>query len=227
VAFAVTPSSASSLTYQWFFSGNAIPNATNASYNLASIQLTNAGAYYVQVGNSNGTVLSRTATLSIKGGTYKHITIDGSFSDWAGVPLVATKPQVIGDVVSFQNLYVANDEDYIYIRFSLYGAANPFTSKQNIFFDVDTNAATGYSENGLGSEMLVQSGAAYRQTNGVFNSSPIGGLNWQAAPAVPASEYEVRISRHATYTNGAPVFTNNTATLFLETGETSGNKWFP
>ena len=160
-------------------------------------------------------------------GTYKHISIDGNFSDWAGVPLAATKPEVAGDVVSFDNLYVANDEDYIYIRFSLYSAANPFTSKQNIFFDVDNNATTGLSENGLGSEMLIQSGAAYRETNGVFNSSPVSGLNWQAAPAVPTTEYEVRISRHSVYTNGAPVFTNSAVTLFLESGENSGNKWFP
>jgi hypothetical protein len=225
--FTVTASSASPLFYQWFFNGNAVRDATNATYNISSVQFTNAGSYYAQVGNSNGTVSSRTATLSIKAGTYKHISIDGNFSDWVGVPLAATKPQVIGDVISFENLYVANDEDYIYIRFSLYSAANPFTSQQNIFFDVDTNAATGYSENGLGSEMLVQSGAGYRETNGVFNSSPITGVNWLAAPAVPASEYEVRISRHSVYTNNAPVFTNNTVTLFLETGENSGNKWFP
>ena len=227
VTFTVTASSASPLFYQWFFDANAVQDATNATYNISSVQFASAGSYYVQVSNSNGAVSSRTATLSIKVGAYKHITIDGDMSDWAGVPLTATKPQVIGDVVSFENLYVANDEDYLYIRFSLYSAANPFTSKQNIFFDVDTNATTGLSENGLGSEMLVQSGAAYRETNGVFNSSPISGLNWQAAPAVPASEYEVRISRHVTYTNGAPVFTNNAVTLFLETGESSGNKWFP
>ena len=62
-------------------------------------------------------------------GTYKHINIDGDFSDWAGVPLASDEARNVGDVVSFQNLYVANDEDYIYIRFSLYRAANPFTSK--------------------------------------------------------------------------------------------------
>ncbi len=160
-------------------------------------------------------------------GTYKHITIDGSFSDWAGVPLASTKAEVVGDVVSFQNLYVANDEDYIYIRFSLYSAANPFTSKQNLFFDVDANGLTGYGANGLGSEMLVQSGAAYRETNGVFNSSPISGLSWQSAPVVPATDFEVRVSRHATYTNGAPVFTNSALGLIVESGENSGNKWFP
>ena len=44
---------------------------------------------------------------------------------------------------------------------------------------------------------------------------------------MPATNYEVRISRHAVYTNGAPVFTNGTVGLFLETGSSSGNKWFP
>src|SRR4051812_23424217 len=93
-------------------------------------------------------------------GTFKHVTVDGSFADWTGVPLAASKPQVAGDAVQFQNLYVANDEDYIYFRLSLYTATNPFSSKQNIFFDADTNSATGYSEPGFGSEMLIQSGKA-------------------------------------------------------------------
>jgi hypothetical protein len=227
VTFTVTASSASPVFYQWFFNGNAVPDATNAIYNISSAQFTNAGSYYVQFGNSNGVAQSRSASLNILASAYKHINIDGSFDDWAGVPLAATKAQAVGDVISFQNMYMANDEDYLYIRFSLYSAANPFTSKQNIFFDADTNAATGYSENGLGSEMLIQSGAGYREVNGVFNSSPISGVNWLAAPAALASEYEVRISRHAVYTNGSPVFTNGTFALFLETGETSGNKWFP
>ena len=124
--FGVTASSASPLSYQWFFDGNVIQNATNASYTIPSLEFGSLGSYFVQVSNSNGAVNSRTAALSIKASTYKHITIDGDMSDWAGVPLASTKPQVDGDAVSFENLYVANDEDYIYIRFSLYSAANPF-----------------------------------------------------------------------------------------------------
>ena len=160
--------------------------------------------------------------------TYKTMTIDGLFGDWTRVPLAYTQAQPAGDVVAFQNLYVANDDNYLYIRFSLYGSANPFTSKQNIFFDTDTNPATGNSEHGLGSEMLVQSGNGYRETNGVFNAGTINGLSWQASPAAPATEFEVRISRNATYAlNGAPVFTNNTIAIFLESSESSGNEWFP
>src|SRR6185312_7943087 len=79
ITFTVTASSASPLSYQWFFGGSAISNATNASYNIPSVQFTNASAYYVQVVNSNGPVNSRTATLSIQASTYQHITIDGNF----------------------------------------------------------------------------------------------------------------------------------------------------
>jgi hypothetical protein len=31
-------------------------------------------------------------TLTCSAGSYKHITIDGDFSDWAGVPVAYTQP---------------------------------------------------------------------------------------------------------------------------------------
>ena len=157
-------------------------------------------------------------------GTFKHITVDGSFDDWSGVPLAATlQTPTANAAVAFQNLYVANDENYLYLRFSLYNPTIPFTSKQDIFLDTDANAATGYSEPGLGSEMLIQSGKAYRETNGIFNAGAINGLDWSASPSGVANEFEVRISRQATYTNGTPVFTNSA----LESSESSGNEWLP
>ena len=230
ITFQVAASGQMPLLYQWFAGTNAVPNATNASYTIPSVQFTNAGPYYVQVSNSISSTNSRIALLTISTNpiTYKTITIDGAFGDWAGIPLAYSQPQPAGDVVAFQNLYVANDDIYLYIRFSLYNSANPFTSSQNIFLDADDNAATGYNAHGIGSEMLVQSGSGYRETNGIFNAGTINGLDWAAAPAAPATEFEVRISRNATYAlNGAPVFTNNTVAIFLESGETSGNEWFP
>jgi hypothetical protein len=153
--------------------------------------------------------------------------IDGSFGDWSGVPLAATQAEPANVSVAFQNLYVANDESYLYLHFSLYNATNPFTSKQNIFLDTDAVATTGYSEPGLGSEMLIQAGKAYRETNGIFNAGTLNALDWSASPAGTGNEFEVRISRHATDTNGAPVFTNNSIVLALESGESSGNEWLP
>src|ERR1022692_3015706 len=79
-------------------------------------------------------------------GTFKHITIDGSFADWAGVPLAYSQVQDVTNVVAYQNLYIANDDNYLYVRFTIYGSpTNVFTSIQNYFFNSDNNGGTGYS----------------------------------------------------------------------------------
>ena len=160
--------------------------------------------------------------------TYANISIDGSFGDWASVPLAYSQPQLTGDVVQFQNLYIANDNNFLYIQFSLYTSANPFTSKQNLFFDVDHNASTGESEHGIGSEMGIQSGVGFQETNGVFNTGmAISELNWQVASNSAGTDYEMRISLGATFASGAPVFASNTIALYVQSTESSGNEWFP
>jgi hypothetical protein len=44
----------SALTYQWYFNGAPIQNATDASLTLSNLQLTNAGSYFVRVSTANG-----------------------------------------------------------------------------------------------------------------------------------------------------------------------------
>ena len=41
---------------------------------------------------------------SASAGTYKHITIDGSFGDWAGVPLAHTQEQVVFSGVAYKDV---------------------------------------------------------------------------------------------------------------------------
>jgi hypothetical protein len=167
--------------------------------------------------------------INAHAGTYKNITIDGSFSDWAGVPLTYSQTQITNAIVQFQNCYIANDDNYLYIRFSLYTNCNPFTSSQNIFIDADTNYNTGNHEHGIGSDLLIQSGNPYQENSGVFNAGAGSNLGWLSAPAAPTNEFEVRISRSVLGTNGLPMFTNNTVGLFLESSEggSIGNEWFP
>ncbi|MBI3191316.1 MAG: hypothetical protein HYZ36_01540, partial [Pedosphaera parvula] len=43
------------LTYQWFFAGQPIPDATNATLTLAAVQASNATAYLIQASNQFGT----------------------------------------------------------------------------------------------------------------------------------------------------------------------------
>jgi len=102
---------------------------------------------------------------------------------------------------------------------------------QNIFIDADTNGATGFNAGGyVGSEMLIQSGAGYQEKNGAFNEGGINGLDWLASPSGTGSEFEVRISRSATYaSDGTPVFSNAAVAIVLESDDSGFNnvEWVP
>jgi len=60
--------SVGSLTYQWKLNGTAIAGATSATFAVANVQAGNMGFYSVTVGNSNGTVDSDMAILTIAAG---------------------------------------------------------------------------------------------------------------------------------------------------------------
>lgn len=164
-------------------------------------------------------------------GTYKHIVIDGSFGDWTGVPLAYTQDQDVTNVVAYKDIYLANDENYLYVRFTIYDpATNVFTSLQNYFFNTDNNFGTGYSAHGTGSEMLIQGGAGYQEKNGGFNEGAITNLDWAASPSGVGTEFEFRVSRSAAYaTDGTPVFTGDTITLTLESETPAfvATEWYP
>ncbi|HXP59467.1 MAG TPA: hypothetical protein VN829_03195, partial [Dongiaceae bacterium] len=120
-------------------------------------------------------------TLTCVAGTYRRITIDGDFADWAGVPVAYTQPPDTTNSIAYTNVFLANDENYLYIRLAIATSDNPFTSIENIFFDTDNTLLTGYPVSGyIGSELLVQGGAGYDQRAGQFNSGTVSGLDWQA-----------------------------------------------
>ena len=53
------------LSYQWFFQGADLPGATNPAFALLQARLTNAGNYFVSVGNTSGVATSRVARLEV------------------------------------------------------------------------------------------------------------------------------------------------------------------
>lgn len=72
-----------SLSYQWYFNDQAVVGATNSSYDLDSIQFTNAGLYSVVVSSEYGSVTNgayevvvNPANVSI--GLYAGVTIQGT-----------------------------------------------------------------------------------------------------------------------------------------------------
>ena len=158
-------------------------------------------------------------------GTFKHITLDGSFGDWAGVPLAYTAPAGPANAIQYENVYIANDQTNLFIRFTLYSArANALAnSYDNIFIDADGNVGTGFSVGGIGSEMLIQWGGGYQEKNGTFNDgSGINNLGWGIAGSADSMDFELSISLGATYaSDGTPVFTNSTIAILLEGDDTS------
>lgn len=64
-SMSVTASSSGTLSYQWYFNGQAISGATGSKLSFTSAALTNAGKYYVVVRNASSSATSTTATLSV------------------------------------------------------------------------------------------------------------------------------------------------------------------
>jgi hypothetical protein len=148
-------------------------------------------------------------------GTFKHITIDGSFADWAGVPVAATDDE--GDMVEgtlkgfdLREVYVANDEQYLYLRVVIYpSSTNPDYSKyhHHFYFDTDNDPGTGHGALGLGSEMMIEDAGGYSERYGTFNDGQVTGLDWAQAPSsmLPTYQYEARVSRVVRDTQPADV----------------------
>jgi len=151
-----------------------------------------------------------------RAGTYKTLVIDGSFGDWAGVPVAYEDPADSTESADYRRIWIANDDEFLYLRFTLERPANPFLSNANLFVDTDADAGTGFPLV-VGSELLIQSGAGYDERGGGFNEGGVEELGWLSAPAGDAAEFEVRISRTARYaTDQAAVFAGDTIALLLE-----------
>ena len=64
-SFAVTAAGSAPISYQWWFGGQALAGATNASLAIGAAQATNAGVYFVVVTNLASSVTSSNAALTI------------------------------------------------------------------------------------------------------------------------------------------------------------------
>jgi hypothetical protein len=190
--------------------------------------LTNGTTYFFAVRAEDSAVPSHedsnTVTLAaVPGGsgsqgTYKKITIDGSFSDWADVPW-ALEGALDTNVVNFVQVQFANDTNYLYGHVKVNSPYAIFSDYYtHLFIDTDTNSLTGYPVSGalFGSEMMIESGYGYDERNGSFNAGSVSGLGWAIAPAGAATEFEFQVSLAATYPDGTKVFGTNAMRLLMQ-----------
>ena len=99
--FAVTATSSTTLTYQWYFNGAKITSATNNTYTVSKAQFTNAGPYYVTVVNAGGTVNSSVAILNVNPPTGSTLA-----SPWISVDIGTVG--LAGSAYNVTNLYTVN-----------------------------------------------------------------------------------------------------------------------
>lgn len=116
---------------------------------------------------------------------------------FASLPALVPLPTTAGPVFSTAEVSVSGDS--LVIRFTSYNAFNldgspTFAfSRTNFFFDLDGNAATGYSPApGVGSELLLQGTGVYLQTASEFNAGFIGEAT---TSAVAGSAYTLTVPR--------------------------------
>ncbi len=150
--------------------------------------------------------------------TYKSITVDGSFADWAGVPW-AYQGTPDGNPVNYLQVQFANDTNYLYGHVKLTSPYAIFSDYySHLFFDTDMNVETGYPVAGalFGSEMMIESGYGYDQRNGGFNAGSVSGLGWAIAPTLSTNEFEFRVSLAALYPDNTRVFGTNALRLLLQ-----------
>ena len=103
------------------------------------------------------------------GGTFKTITIDGDYSDWAGVPIVDADGGDNAGGPDIGNTQIANDANYLYIRNTF---PNNLSLGTFLTIDIDEDASTGFNIFGLGlvgTEAGWQNDFPFTQATGVFN----------------------------------------------------------
>ncbi len=151
---------------------------------------------------------------------YMNVVIDGDFSDWSGVSTIATDPADNPGSIDFLTLQVANDENFLYIRFTLAETFNPQAGSGTFLaIDEDNNVATGFDIYGLGivgSEAGWQNDFAFEQATGNFNTgNGLSGATYAASPYnSSATSVEISIPRTATHTvGGAPIFPSDGGTI--------------
>lgn len=165
-----------------------------------------------------------------RAGTLATISVDGSFSDWAGVPVLLSDAADSASI-DFADVQIANDASNLYLRLTYHSAVNPNAAGSGslyLSFDIDNSVATGFNIYGLntvGSEAAFSNDFPFDQRTG-FN---VGALSAAAAiapfafgnPAATTTSQEYSIPRSLSFVNGGQNVFGSSFTLMLWTDSTS------
>lgn len=153
------------------------------------------------------------------------IQLDGFFDDWAEVQPLHVDAAGDGGTVDFRAVAVANDHEYLYIRFEVTGDVQPDEQQSiELYLDTDLNAATGTAFGGIGAELVWRFGSrngTYRPASSnytVYHDN----VGLMIGPTVSSNQFEVALRRGITPAGGVPFLTGS-AVRFILRDATSGD----
>ncbi len=156
------------------------------------------------------------------------IQMDGDFSDWDNATVLASDPAGDGGSsgIDFLQVWVGNDQDYLYIRFDTTGEVQPDEGQSmRLYLDTDLNSSTGTYFNGIGAELVWYFGwrnGTFRAGSSTYDliHSDIGLL---MGPTVSNNQFEVAIRRDARPAAGVDLFSSGPVRFILQDASSSGD----
>lgn len=141
--------------------------------------------------------------------SYQTIAVDGAFTDWAGVGQVfgtdLVGPGADGGRLELRNVYVANDADYVYIRFTTHEATPSWINwRFTVWVNGDAGDANGFYSDDQPWKFRIIEGEGFQTVRGAadgasqFNDGAIGGLDYQYSGGA-VNDVEMRLSLSAFY----------------------------
>jgi endonuclease/exonuclease/phosphatase family metal-dependent hydrolase len=139
--------------------------------------------------------------------TFARMVIEGECEDWAGVPVAFEDPtgDNMDSVADFGRVWLANDDEYVYLRFEIGALANlqTISGPLRIFFDVDRSPATGWAVGRMGSDFALLFPERYgiESTSDQLEAARLShaDLELVTAPTVAGTEFELRVRRDAVF----------------------------
>lgn len=153
------------------------------------------------------------------------IQLDGFFGDWADITPQYMDAAGDGGTVDFGNVAVANDQDYLYIRFEVTGDVQP-DEQQNmeLYLDTDMNAATGTAFGGIGAELTWKFGVRSGTFKPAATSYTVAhdNIGLMMGPTFSNNQFEVALKRNI-IPGGTSVLMANPTVRFILRDATSGD----
>ncbi len=158
------------------------------------------------------------------------IGMDGYFDDWKNLSPLYTDPagDAGADQIDLDRLWVANDENYLFLRFSMTSAEISLQSGNALYLylDTDNNSNTGLKAAGLGAELVWQFGSRKGMFYSAGRSAEVyfSHVGFVAMPTVTSVDFEISLERNSIPAFGAALFPGSTLRLALVSTASSGDR---